>query len=706
MRPAWWMGMRFTLAGRNEALARLVLTAAGVALGVTLVLLTLTAIPALQGRDHRAAWHGTTAASPATAADRALWLATDDHFLGRDLFIVRVAALGPHPPLPPGLTRLPGPGQVAVSPALSDLLAATPADALAARLPGTLTAQIAADGLAYPEELVAVIGQQPDQLRTAGAAEVAGIATTAPGLLDSPALRVILTIGAVGLLMPVVIFVAACARIAAARREQRFAALRLVGATRAQIAVTAAAETCLPAAAGVGLGWLGYLLARPALAAAVTFDGAHFMPGDVRTPAGQQLLVVLGAPLLVVAATIVGLRRAQVSPLGVRQRVRTRTPRLWRLTPVAIGLAGLATIAATDLTDPSRGSVATAQTLIGATFGALLLGLVLAGPLLCTLAARLLSRLSRRMPELMAARRIAADPYTTFRAISGVAVAALVTTMFAGSAAGVGANLDRPDPDALRIDAVEVLLAGHPPQPLLSALTADPGVKRTLLARHDPHRPHTLAVSCVELSTAVNLTCPDPPSTTGRTPEGLTGITRLDPPDPRLPAYAIYVITDGAPLTGERIRSLAPPTVTVSTGHDLTELDRRQLTELETGLRTAMLFVLLVAVASLTIGVAAGLIERRRPFTLLRATGLHLRELHRTVLLETGLPLAATTVCGVALGLAASAAVASATNQHWTAPGPAFALTVAAGLLLTLAVAATTLPLVKTVTEPTTIHFE
>ncbi|MBO3751425.1 ABC transporter ATP-binding protein [Streptosporangiaceae bacterium NEAU-GS5] len=52
----------------------------------------------------------------------------DDHFRGRELFRVDVAALGARPPVPPGLTRLPGQAEIAVSPALRALLARTPYD--------------------------------------------------------------------------------------------------------------------------------------------------------------------------------------------------------------------------------------------------------------------------------------------------------------------------------------------------------------------------------------------------------------------------------------------------------------------------------------------------------------------------------------------------------------------------------------------------
>lgn len=44
--------------------------------------------------------------------------------------------------------------------------------------------------------------------------------------------------------------------------SERLAAMRLVGATRLQTAVMAAAETGLGAVVGVALAWPGYLVAR------------------------------------------------------------------------------------------------------------------------------------------------------------------------------------------------------------------------------------------------------------------------------------------------------------------------------------------------------------------------------------------------------------------------------------------------------------
>src|SRR5437667_326150 len=80
------------------------------------------------------------------------------------------------PRSPPGLTRLPDPGQVTASPALARLLTAVPGDELAARLPGRVTATIGSAGLASPDELVAFVGATPAQVQAWGGVPVHAIA--------------------------------------------------------------------------------------------------------------------------------------------------------------------------------------------------------------------------------------------------------------------------------------------------------------------------------------------------------------------------------------------------------------------------------------------------------------------------------------------------------------------------------------------------
>jgi hypothetical protein len=77
------LGIRIPFAGGRESLARNALMATGVAVGVLLLLFTLTAMPVLQRHIDRLAWHRTTALSPPTAPDPALWLAITDRYAGR-----------------------------------------------------------------------------------------------------------------------------------------------------------------------------------------------------------------------------------------------------------------------------------------------------------------------------------------------------------------------------------------------------------------------------------------------------------------------------------------------------------------------------------------------------------------------------------------------------------------------------------------------
>src|SRR5271157_3721363 len=97
---------------------------------------------------------------------------------------------------------------------------------------------------------------------------------------SGPVLQFILVGGAVALLLPVLILIATASRLSAARREERFAAMRLVGATPQQISVISAVEATVAAFAGVAFGFVLFFLFRPLLYH-VPFTGAPLAPGDL-----------------------------------------------------------------------------------------------------------------------------------------------------------------------------------------------------------------------------------------------------------------------------------------------------------------------------------------------------------------------------------------------------------------------------------------
>jgi hypothetical protein len=110
------LGLRLSLNGGKEALVRVFVTAAAVALGVGLLLAALAGGNGLQAQTDRGAWLDTSAqasgsTSGTSTSDRLWWLASIDQFGSQAIDRVDVAAAGPNAPVPPGIAHLPGPGE-------------------------------------------------------------------------------------------------------------------------------------------------------------------------------------------------------------------------------------------------------------------------------------------------------------------------------------------------------------------------------------------------------------------------------------------------------------------------------------------------------------------------------------------------------------------------------------------------------------------
>ena len=101
--------------------------------------------------------------------------------------------------------------------------------------------------------------------------------------------------------------------------------------------------------------------------------------------------------------------------------------------------------------------------------------------------------------------------------------------------------------------------------------------------------------------------------------------------------------------------------------------------------------------------------ERKRPFTLLRVTGVQLRVLYRVMLLESVLPLTLTALVAGAAGLGTAASIMRTLGLKAgsvTLPGHVYFLTLGCALAASLAVVLATLPLLKRITAPDEMRFE
>jgi hypothetical protein len=693
------LGLRLAVAGGRESLLRLAVTAFGVAVGVVLLLLCLTGQSAEQGRAERSGWQSADPGTPATAPDPALLLTVTDYHEGTAMIRGYVAALGPRPPVPPGLERLPGPGEVAVSPAMRRLLESTPDDELDDRYPGRVIATIGDEGLAHPDQRVALIGRTPEQLgqvTSRSLYRVRGFGSLPSGYAFYQGIRVLLLLGAVLLLVPVIIFIVMATRVAAAHREQRLGAIRLVGATRLQAAVVAGVETGLGAVAGTALGWAGYEAGRRILAATLTFQGARFFVDDVVVTPWVLVLVLVGVPLLATLTTIVALSRVQAGPLATSRHGRRPPPSARRALPLAAGIGGLLAAAPLRRVVDSE-TRETLDNLAPLLVILTIVGFVTIGPWLCMLAGRGVARVSRWVPGLIAARRIASDPSATFRAVSVVVLAAFSVTY---SASLVDASEDGPvdgGRGVLRPGVVEVLTGGVP-EAKVAPLLSERAVPVRSGAVGD------FVESCPELARVVTLSCS---SSSGLAAGGIS--ERPGPADADLPISAVYIPTDGTPAAENRVRTQAAnlvPNALIHTQQDRVDTDALFFGSLEQLQRLVWYFVLVVAACSLTVGMLAGVIERRRPFALLRASGLRLGELRQVVLLETAAAMLVTAAVGVGLGMASSYALALFRDMAWTWPDAGVFAMVGTGVLAALVLSTMALPLLDAATRYDAVRYE
>lgn len=778
------LATRLAAGGGRESLARTALTAAGLALAVALLLVAAVAFPALEAHDVRGAWRHTSEdnARPAqdeSATDPLLWRLTQDRYDDRDLVRVDLAAEGPGAPVPPGLDRLPGPGEVAVSPALRDLMAGTDPAALRDRFPGAVTATVGRDALVSPDDLVAFVGHAPGDLRasaerdTVDGGAIEGDVLTVRSIEASPVsrnltreMRVVFVVGGLGLLIPVVVFVATATRLAAARRERRLAALRLAGATDRQVGVVAAVEAAVAAAAGTVAGFGLFLAVRPALAG-IPFDGATFYPSDLHLSLGWAVAVALGVPALAIAAAIVSLRRLRISPLGVARRAERARPRPWPLGLVALGLAAL--LAVMRWVVRSGASDVAIALAIGAAFVTMIVGIALSGPWLTAMVARGVGRFGRRAPSLLAARRLEDNPAAGFRAISGLVLAVFVGTVFSGMAStmladehirssalgghvvaaapdseppemagGPGGPADHHSPGGApaggpaRAPAVPGVprwqeVAG--PDRLAADLAATPGVL-DVVAVHavpgDPAVADPLIRSDAGLVSPVLVACDGAEALGFDGCEGTTfldvtpsdveqtGVTAPLTPDElaELPVVSMAAVTDGEVASIERARTLlgaALPGTAVLTGADIDAETQETFRTMQRVSNIALAVTLVIAGCSLAVAVAGTIVERRQPFALLRLAGTGLSDLRRIVLAEAAAPLLMVATASAGLGLAVAAVVLSTTgggSRPFVLPGPGYWLSLAGGLAAALLVVLATLPLLDRLTSLDSARFE
>lgn len=787
------LGLQLALKGGREALTRLLLTALAVAIGVVVLLGVLADFHAFQKTSGRPSWESTTDAGNGqitATTDALLWNYSESIYKGQFIEQLGVAPNGSNPPMLPGISKLPGAGEYYASPALSKLLKTVPKDELGNRFPGKEIGTIGESALSFPTELAIFVGYSPSQLEAMpGTIAVTHIATKAQLQGTTNIYRIAFGLGGVAVLFPLLILINTATRLSATRREERYAAMRLVGATPRQINVVASVDAVVGALIGALIGTAIFLAVRPAIAD-VSFSGVKFFPNYVTPTIWGYLAMIIGVPIVAAAASLVSLRRVKVSPLGVSRKSRSPKPRAWRLIPLVIG-AVLFVYAGSRISGTSNSG----PDMIIVAFLLIMVGLVLSGSWLVMEATKLLAKATRSGASLLAARHLTDNPKGAFRSISGLVlavfvgsfIAVLVPAINAAQSPTSGTSLSNvlrvpydtsPTGEGISASNGAALVAklrsykGATVLPIYAnpafitfqaswlkaqaaAEASGPGMPQHIVggpAKGTTPPPDDSIASCAELKQldAIGTCAPGVKAVTfdasnvleGDNPleiyKNMPAVTTANPSSSAnlstLELTGLLVKTNDA-NTLEQIRTyLTAYNATVQGGAggaasltawqmgvfepetigEVAAIRNNDDTNVERAVLAIVALTLITAGCSLAVTVGGSLVERRRPFTLLRVSGVSLATLYRVVLLEAALPLVIVSAIAAGIGIGVGIPVIRSLVKSFapngltypTHPSVGYYLALGVGLVVSLGLVAATLPLLKRVTKPEDMRFE
>jgi hypothetical protein len=737
-------GIRLAMGARRSGWLRLALTAFGTGIGV-LVLLFAASVP------HVVSQHHTRSEAPLQQTTRVAGVAplrqaevyTDYH--GDSVNLDYLQPTGANSPLPPGLSRLPGRGEVVLSPVLAKLLESSDGQLLRPRIPGRVVGTIADDGLTGPAELIAYIGAK---IPTSQAMTVYGFGSEQPGQPTPPLLLVLVVVGAVVLLFPVFVFVVTAARLSGAERDRRLAAVRLVGADARQIRRIAAGEAVLGAVAGLVIGAGLFLAVRP-LVERQTLGSISVFTQDVVPSVPFLVIIVLGIPVLAVGATLFALRRTIIEPLGVVREASPSKRRLWwRLIPVLLGIALLAAQAS------HRADLSTTELVAGVV--ALLLGIPL---LLPWILQRVVGAARRGTPALqLATGRLRLDSGTPARVVAGVAVvlagAVALFALLAAAQRNYGipsdngragqATIDLSTPGASRPDGLastvsrqrgvlaaaavqEVGLSdgGASFQAYVAPCSSLSKLDSAIRSCHDgdvfangnaglrPGESEQLTFGSDDRSVRIQL-----PGRIGSTSEdGILAYTVAMTPG-ALRGVSLSEATASVLIrydqrqrdTMERIRNAAAPLRWQASVDDLTSVsasaNQRTFGTIKRGLYAGALLTLGMAGATMLVLAVEQVRERRRQLAVLAASGVPRSMLARSVLWQNAIPLVIAALVADATGLVLGALLLRIAGEHAGADWTDTAVLTAVAVAVVAAATALTLPAVRRATRPQMLRSE
>ena len=247
----------------------------------------------------------------------------------------------------------------------------------------------------------------------------------APAADDSAGFYVLLAgTASVLLLVPLATLGGAAARLAVARRDARLAALRLAGATTAQVSTITILDATVQALAGAVIGAAGMFALVP-LVVPIEFQGRAFTYGELLPPWWAYLATIGAVTAVALVSAGASLRKVAITPLGVAARTSPNPLHWSRVVPILAFAAVFAVLWNTGM-----GQILVLILLVAGGFA--MMNAI--GPWVMSLVGKLSGRRAKTAAQLIAARRIIDAPKTAWRSVGGVALATFIAGMTAAVA--------------------------------------------------------------------------------------------------------------------------------------------------------------------------------------------------------------------------------------------------------------------------------
>lgn len=561
-------------------------------------------------------------------------------------------------------------------------------------------------------------------------------------------INVFMALCGIGVCFPLLILVISATRVGMMQREQRYAALSLIGSSKRQINQIILAETLAFSGLAILLGTgLYQILKYTVLANLKLGDDVLFLSDYKVTP--SIFVAVIGLVLLIaVMVNWIALLKVKTSPLGVvKNQRKLRKPTVFGLLPMLLAIGGIWKL---NQLGPEwfleQGSASLLYFVI--TFVLMMIGLVVSGPILTFLSAKVIGYFGNNATTIMSGKRMQMFSRSIFSSVSGVVLALFVGSFFMSMAASVEqtyrqyygrtvstvalANSEiRPGVLRYRAETDSDL------KNVLNRIAQDPELSKTLVKIKDTRyyfQTSELAdstdtdkqifgniYSCKEVSELTRLQCPKDYQDNDQVifyinhRANESKLIKLDKimlekgtvENKTFEKTLVFESAEASRSGRKRMQNIIAAAMyeTGFNGHLRTDNESYDPLKGISGLLQAVMagtvMTIFVAGFSLAVSTIGAFFERKKSFYNLRLMGTDIKMLNRVVMIESFIPLALASIVAMIAGIMTSRYLGATMSQQFVFAMPTTDYFVAIGLSLTATVVIILmiLPILKKITS-------